>query len=203
MQTAQLTCPFCQHNQTQNLSGYLDLEKHPRQRLALLTDSFFTVTCKACKQQYAILHELLVKDGHASFAILLAPDTDLKELDSQKPEFEDFTLRLVGNQQELKEKLLILDSALDDRTIELCKLYLLMQMQQPNHTLLYSDQQQEEGKLYFSILSEEGVTLGSVSCELKLYTQLLRVTQEFPLQKGWFSRVDQNWAYEHIKKKAL
>lgn len=203
MQTANLTCPFCQHSQEHTLHAFLDLGKHPRQRLAILTDSLFTITCEVCKEQYAVLHEVLVKDDHASFAILLAPDTNLSEVDAAKPELEGFTLRLVSNPQQLKEKLLLLDSALDDRTIELCKLYLLMQMEAGKQTLLYSDQQQEEGKLSFSIFDEEGVLQGCVSCDLRLYTQLLGVAEGFHLHKGCFVAVDQAWAYEHIKKKAL
>jgi len=62
MQEAALTCPHCHCEVTHTLHPFLDLAKHPKQKLAILTDSLFSVTCPSCTKQFTVLHELLVVD---------------------------------------------------------------------------------------------------------------------------------------------
>jgi len=102
----------------------------------------------------------------------------------------------------LKEKILLLDSNLDDRTIELCKLYLAMYLQKPDVQLYFAEYQTQTDKLLFSVLGGNGALEGSIECEDELYEQLLQTAQQFPLKPGFFTAVDQRWAYEHIRNSA-
>ncbi len=202
MQEATLTCPHCSSEIEHTLQPFLDLGKHPKQKLAILTDSLFTVTCPSCTKQFTVLHELLVVDEKQQLALLLAPQTDIRELDSSvtgRQELQDYTLRLVRTAASLKEKILLLDSNLDDRTIELCKLYLTMYMEKTDIQLYFAEHQTQANKLLFSVLDSEGALEGSIECEYALYDQLSETTEQFPLQKGFFTAVDQTWAYEQIK----
>ena len=102
MQSALLTCPHCKEQGEQQLTPFLDLGKHPKQKLAILTDSLFTLTCPSCKQQYSVLHELLVVDEKQHYAFMLIPDTELGEVDGKvtgKEEFDEYLLRLVGRKR--------------------------------------------------------------------------------------------------------
>lgn len=205
MQEAALTCPHCHCEVTHTLHPFLDLAKHPKQKLAILTDSLFSVTCPSCTKQFTVLHELLVVDETQQVALLLAPRSQVRELDGAvtgRQDLEAYTLRLVTTSAALKEKILLLDSNLDDRTIELCKLYLAMYMQKPEVQLFFAEHQTQANKLLFSVLDSEGALEGSIECEYELYNQLLETTQQFPLQKGFFTAVDQTWAYERIKNSA-
>ena len=202
---ARVSCPFCDTEQEHTLYPIVDLAVKPALKLGILTDSIFTVTCISCNKQFEVTHEMLVFDDDRSFAILLAPDSTVQELEgstTHDQNLEDHTLRLVTTTDELKEKILLFEEGLDDRTIELCKLYLLMQMEGNNSTLLFSDHQIREGQLLFSAFDEQGVLQGSIQCQDSLYTQLLETTKNFSVKRGSFTRINQTWAYEQIRNSA-
>ena len=195
-----LRCPFCNTEQQHNLYPIVDLVENPSLKLGLLTDSLFSVRCSECNNQFAVIHEMLVMDKEASFAILLAPDSTLTEFKEPSEEIGQFeTLRLVNTSDELKEKILLLDAGLDDKTIELCKMYLLMKMESPGHTLLYADHQKGEGQMLFSLFNEKDEMEETIQCSDGLYTQLVKTAEEFSLKEGYFLRINQEWAFNEIK----
>lgn len=149
------------------------------------------------------MHEMLVLDKNASFAILLAPESKLTEIKEPSEEIKNLeTLRLVNTSDELKEKILLLDAGLDDRTIELCKMYLLMKMKRPDHSLLYADYQVGENQMLFTLFNEKGEMEETIQCTDGLYIKLVKTAQEFTLKKGYFLRIDQTWAFNEIKNSA-
>lgn len=201
MQQATLTCPHCNHTHQHILHPFIDLGKQPKQKLAILTDSLFSVNCPACHKQYTVLHELLVVNENEEFALMLIPNTEEAEIPGSvtgRQNLETYTLRLVASTASLKEKLLLLERHLDDRVIELSKLYLSLQFQDKPYQLFFADK--TDGKLIFSVLDEQGTLQGSVNCEDELYTQLQETTKRFPVKEGYFTLVDQNWAASMIKE---
>ena len=203
IQEATLRCPFCNTEQQHKLYPVVDLVESPSLKLGLLTDSLFSVRCTECNNQFAVMHEMLVMDKDASFAILLAPESELAEVKEPTEEIGQFeTLRLVNTSDELKEKILLLDAALDDKTIELCKMYLLMKMERPGYSLLYADHQVGEGHMLFSLFNEKDEMEETIQCSDGLYTQLLKTAEEFSLKEGYFLRINQAWAFNEIKNSA-
>ncbi|MGE4584230.1 MAG: CpXC domain-containing protein [Sphaerochaeta sp.] len=205
MHQATLACPHCHEQQSHTLHPFVDLAKQPKQKLAILTDSLFTVTCPACNRQFSVLHECLVVDETRKFAVLLAPQSESSELDNSFADgirWETYTLRLVTDTASLKEKILLLDSELDDRTIELCKLYLSMQLDASSVRLFFAEHQHKEGQLLFSVINEQGALAGSLSVEAELYRQLLDTSRRFIPKEGCFSKVDAHWAMNQIKNNA-
>ena len=203
VQEATLRCPFCNTEQQHNLYPVVDLGKNPSLKLGLLTDSLFSVRCTQCNNQFAVMHEMLVIDKKASFAILLAPESTLTEVKEPSEEIGAFdTLRLVNTSDELKEKILLADAGLDDRTIELCKMYLLMKMERPGYSLLYADHQVGEGQMLFTLFNEKDEMEETIQCSDGLYTQLLKTAEEFSLKEGYFLRINQGWAFNEIKNSA-
>ncbi len=203
VQEATLRCPYCKTEQQHTLYPIVDLGENPSLKLGLLTDSLFSIRCSECHNQFAVMHEMLVIDKEASFAILLAPDSTLTEVKEPSEEFSQFeTLRLVNTSDELKEKILLLDAGLDDRTIELCKMYLLMKMERKDHTLLYADHQVGEGQMLFTLFNEKDEMEETIQCSDGLYTHLIKTAEEFSLKEGYFLRINQGWAYSEIKNSA-
>ena len=205
MQDVTLTCPHCKKEHPHTLTPFIDLQKQPKQRLGILTDSLFSVTCPACKRQYTVLHELLVVEETTKWATMLIPDTEHEQVDGKVTGREglgSYTLRLVSTTAALKEKLLIWEQGLDDRTVELCKLYLSLQLQEPDYQLFFTEQRKEENSLYFTVLGKYGSLEGSISCKYGLYNQLHENVASFPLQKGYFSRIDRQWAEQSIRNSA-
>lgn len=205
MQDVTLTCPHCKKQHPHTLTPFIDLKKQPKQRLGILTDSLFSVTCPACKRHYTVLHELLVVEETTKWAIMLIPDTEHEQVDGKvtgREDLDSYTLRLVSTTAALKEKLLIWEQGLDDRSLELCKLYLSLQLQEPDYQLFFTEQRKEENSLYFTVLGQDGSLEGSISCEYGLYSQLHENAASFPLQKGYFIRVDSQWAEKNIRNNA-
>jgi len=200
VQEATLYCPYCNTEQKHNLYPVVDLVENPSLKLGLLTDSLFSVHCNECENQFMVMHEMLVVDKEASFAILLAPDSSLTEVMEPSEEMGQYeTLRLVHSSDELKEKILLADAGLDDKVIELCKMYLLMKMERKSHSLLYADHQRGEAQMLFSLFNEKDEMQETIQCSDGLYTQLLETAQEFSLKKGYFLCIDQAWTFNEIK----
>lgn len=203
IQEATLRCPFCNTEQQHNLYPIVDLGENPSLKLGLLTDSLFSVRCSECHNQFSVMHEMLVMDKEASFAILLAPDSTLTEVKEPSEEIAQLeNLRLVNTSDELKEKILLLDAGLDDRTIELCKMYLLMKMEKKEHTLLYADHQVGDSQMLFTLFNEKDEMEETIQCSDGLYVQLLKTAEAFSLKKGFFLRINQGWAFSEIKNSA-
>ncbi len=202
-QDAPIRCPYCSTEQQHTLYPVVDLVEKPASKLGLLTDSLFSVRCTECNNRFEVMHEMLVLDKNASFAILLAPESKLTEIKEPSEEIKNLeTLRLVNTSDELKEKILLLDAGLDDRTIELCKMYLLMKMKRPDHSLLYADYQVGENQMLFTLFNEKGEMEETIQCTDGLYIKLVKTAQEFTLKKGYFLRIDQTWAFNEIKNSA-
>lgn len=203
IQEALLRCPYCNAEQQQALYPVVDLVENPSLKLGILTDSLFSVRCTECNNQFAVIHEMLVLDKEASFAILLAPESKLSEIREPSEEIKQLkTLRLVNSSDELKEKVILLDAGLDDKTIELCKMYLLMKMERPGYTLLYADHQVVESQLLFTAFNEKGEMEETIQCSDGLYTQLFKTAEAFTLKPEFFLRINQGWAFEEIKNSA-
>ncbi len=205
MQDVTLTCPHCKTEHPHTLTPFIDLSRQQKQRLAILTDSLFSVTCPACKKQYTVLHELLVVDETTKMALMLIPNTEHEQVDGKvtgREDLDSYTLRLVNTTASLKEKLLIWEQGLDDRSIELSKLYLTLQLQEQDCQLFFTEQREDEDKLYFTVLDRDGSLKGSISCENGLYSQLQETASGFPMEHGYFIRVDRQWAEKSIRNSA-
>ena len=199
-QEATLRCPFCNTEQQHTLYPVVDLVENPSLKLGLLTDSLFSVRCSECNNQFAVMHEMLIMDKEASFALLLAPDSQVPEVKEPSHEIAQYdTLRLVNTSDQVKEKILLLDAGLDDRAIELCKMYLLMKMEKPGYSLLYADHQRGEAQMLFTLFNEKDEMEETIQCSDDLYTQLRKTAEEFSLKKGFFLRINQAWAFSEIK----
>ncbi len=107
MQDVTLTCLIAKRNTPITLTPFIDLSRQPKQRLAILTDSLFSVTCPACKKQYTVLHELLVVDETTKTALMLIPNTEHEKVDGKvtgRENLDSYMLRLVNTTACLKEK---------------------------------------------------------------------------------------------------
>ncbi len=137
--------------------------------------------------------------------MMLIPNTEYEQVDGKvtgREDLESYTLRLVSTTASLKEKLLIREQGLDDRTVELCKLYLSLQLEEPEYQLFFTELRKEVNTLYFTVLTQDGSLEGSISCEYGLYDQLHETATAFPVKKGYFIQVDRHWAEQNIRNSA-
>ncbi len=192
-----LPCPSCKKPQHLLLNTKVDLGKEPGAQYGILTDSLFTHACSNCGAHFQVSHELLVIHEDAGYAIFLVPGT--KESEVAAPvELAGLKLRLVDSVHGLKEKILAFEGLLDDRTLELCKLYLGLR-QNPDedpYTLLFTEHR--DGKLAFSKIDENMKTTEMLQIPDSLYLELDAKGKSLPTKEETFQRVDMAWAFERI-----
>lgn len=196
-----LFCPSCHAVQHLSLPTLLDLGANPNLQYGILTDSVFTHTCGQCHASFQVEHELIVLHRDAGYALLLAPEAseETDQVPATDPSLDGLALRLVRTTAQLKEKVLVFESLLDDRTIELVKLYLAVrQVGSEGTSLLFTEHR--DGQMTFSVLGPDGALESTVSAPDDLYRSLDKKGKSFPVPAHTFVRVDSLWTFKQISR---
>lgn len=125
----ELTCPHCQHQQDFQLYREINVSNEPALKNSVLNFELFKSECEACHQIIPVAYQTIYHDFDLKLIVLLDPTAEqtLDEvnqlLEKEYGELKDYTIRLVHNPDQLKEKVLLRDARLDDRLIEIVKQY--------------------------------------------------------------------------------
>lgn len=165
-----IKCPKCSHEcdftvwENVNTSDDLELKELVRSRKA------FTCTCPECGNEAVILYPMYYYQPESNILIHFIPEYSdaavnfIKELkhepyDESKPLAENCRKRIVFNPNQFLEKLLITDEKLDDRVVELMKLFIIAEIMKKDsdHKIneIYLNKEQN-GALKFAILFNNG-----------------------------------------------
>lgn len=118
-------CPGCgKIFQVSMHATILPLE-HPELKKSVLSESLFSFTCPECGYQADMVYPVLYHDREAEYMIYLTAHPEAALSQKVPQELSDVRKRVVRNQKELKEKILIFDSGLDDAAVEIVKLAVL------------------------------------------------------------------------------
>lgn len=121
----QINCPSCgKQSQTRMWPG-IDRVTNPEQRERILEESLFCWECPDCGYKMQLVYPCLYHDRERQFLILLDPNQKEQMLDKKAMGGHDLTgtrKRIVSCVEELKEKILIFESGLNDAACELAKL---------------------------------------------------------------------------------
>ena len=131
VQESPFTCPQCGWEFNIPVWGSINIATDPQIRDAILSGEHFTFTCRECGCVSPIEYSCLYVDRDRKQIICLIPDgtenSDEAETEARAAagellrEDEQFFMRIVTSSGDLREKILILDSGLDDRLVEICK----------------------------------------------------------------------------------
>jgi hypothetical protein len=165
--TIPVNCPACgrahKFGAWQSLNVTLDPQEKPR----LLEGTLTRFTCEGCGHNADVVYPLLYHDMEKQLMVWLLPEgggQDPDQGDKSDPEElppamrrtlgAGYTFRRVGSHNELREKIYVFDSGLDDRVIEVVKLILWEQMPE--------EQKPADAKLLFGgiVREEDGERLG-------------------------------------------
>ncbi len=125
-------CPECGWEFKVPVWGSINISADPQIRDNIIGGSHFAVTCPECGQKSSIVYNTLYVDRDRKQIICLVPDgdgTDSREVEMQARDAaasllmpdDRFLLRIVHRTDDLREKIIIFDSGLDDRLVEICK----------------------------------------------------------------------------------
>ena len=131
-------CPKCTTNVEAEQWTAVNGEKNPQQKLKILEGTLFKAKCKKCGHESSIGYPMLYNDTKQNYMIWLVYDeqevkhvTDYfkkSKLEVSDSDDSDETVdsqcrqRIVMSPEALREKIMIFDSGLDDKMIEILKL---------------------------------------------------------------------------------
>ncbi len=132
-----IKCPNCGKKNTfivwKSLNGDID----PYAKQQLLNGTLFTFKCEKCGYTANVDYPILYHDMTNKAMVYYIKEYDRNSSENffdnveGKMDFilENYKKRVVSNQNELREKAIIFDNKLDDRIIEIIKLYYFIQVQ--------------------------------------------------------------------------
>ena len=144
-----LDCPKCGHHFLHRLKVNFNTETHPEDRQSVRDGSAFQVRCPQCGAAWRVDYSFFYDQPQDQLALYCL--LDLKEAASLAdairrnllppeaaptpvPSWQKYTWRVVRSLADFREKLTIFDAGLDDRYVELFKVFALNQLhvQQPD-----------------------------------------------------------------------
>lgn len=126
----------------------------PEAQKKLLQGELFSHTCPECGRVISLSYPMLYHDMDNRFMIHLCPTGEdvneciknikeaQKKIDAQFPEKrmeKPYTIRIVNNENSIREKSVIFENGLDDRIIELLKLFFASRLQSQNKNAAITD----------------------------------------------------------------
>lgn len=124
---SKVTCPKCGFGALAETRPVIHAGREPSLRQRVLDSSLFAWRCPTCGHPSTLLERCLYHDEQRGFMIYLLPGFAGRELgdaavEAEFPELSAVKKRAVPEVNQLKEKILIFESGVDDLAVELAKL---------------------------------------------------------------------------------
>ena len=180
-----VTCPNCGGEHPATVRSSIDTKQDPELKKAVRDRSAFLFTCPSCGGKSYLDYGLLYHQVEDKIIIRYADSDEQAEEASGVLSLEDpsgmlqdvhkgnYLIRIVRTQNELREKLSIFDEGLDDRIIEIFKIYVLatFQNEHPGCKSIEMLYVKYQGKNSIQIIAD-GKTCGTAEIPAKFYTEL-------------------------------
>lgn len=211
--TESFTCPVCGHQGEFTLweSVNVDLDESLREKV--LTGELFDWICPSCGQRIHIKYGTLYHDMKHQFMIFYDPSDDATEIKKiEIPEMftnlGDYKYRQVLTENDLREKIMILETGLSDVAIEYAK-YTLRHFRykeeiQDTDEIRFAGFDQHEDKpepvIVFVILDEECERRASCYITLDEYDGFrIKELTDYRLHVGQCEIVNQDWIESKLR----
>ncbi len=205
-----VTCPKCQKEHPFTVWNSINTSLDPQMKEAVKNRSAFLFECPSCGEKtYAdygfLYHQMEDKimiyyvtsdeNSEEVYNMLTGNDPAGMICDMRK---QNYLIRIVRSQNELREKIAIFDEGLDDRIIEIFKIFILAAFQDKHpycesvEILYFNDQ----GENYVQIISD-GKTQGSAQIPESFYEELCqKYAEKIPDIRADEPYIDRQWALE-------
>ncbi len=208
-----ITCPYCGRTGPFRIYDSINTVLDPELKEALFDFSLFTFTCPVCQKKAPVLYPLLyhqMEDRLMIYLIDRDKADEAKEIFSQLPftigkyaPGKEYTCRIVTDPDSLLEKIRIHDARLDDRIIEILKLFVREKtgdekIPRTDSIRYIPDHEGNPGGL---LLFKEQKATGSTVISEEAYTavsHLLQAGESLPAAKEMV--IDQAWAETFLEQ---
>lgn len=204
----EIKCPKCDKHSDFIMWESLNADLNPKQKQQLLDGTLFRFVCECgytAKVDYAMLYHDMT---HQAMVYYVSEDavekTEEMFSDIQKHdefEMQGYRNRIVTTQNALREKAIIFDSELDDRVIEIIKLFCYVQAQdkypdmQINDILFFIS----DGKWMLQFLGSDNMTAGITP---DFYDKIrIKYVEQLSAQENCGLHINQEWALRFLEHK--
>lgn len=213
----EVTCPNCLIKSNTKFWNSINVTVDEREKERLLANDFFKFTCPICRNIVTIEYDCLYHDMNKREMIYLIVNYSknnselVKELEALSEEVlprfgYKYKLRIVTNNYDLIEKIKIFDCNLDDRIMEICKVYYISDLadSHPDFKLkhIYFDYDIATDNKIIIFLDDKGEVL-SYDMNMKVYNfvkdKYLKQIEEKDNRS--FQAINREWAIEIIEAK--
>ncbi len=210
-----LTCPQCGKEHPFIIWNSINTTMDPEMKEAVKDRSAFRFVCPDCGAKTYVDYDLLYHQMEDRIMIHYARlDESTAEIyqmltkDDPEDMVQDmlrnhYLIRIARSQNQLREKIAIFDAGLDDRIIEIYKIFILRTVQEKNldckdiEMLYYKDP--TEGKDFIQIIAD-GKTYGVVELRKTTYDELYNEYRDrLPDIRKDGPYIDHSWALEKMK----
>lgn len=207
-----VTCPQCHKENSCVIWSSINTALDPEMKKAVRDRSAFQFICPDCGAKTNLVYGFLYHQMEDHIMIQYAASDEAAEEAYKMFTGDDpsgmiknllssnYLIRIVRTQNELLEKLAIFDAGLDDRIIEILKIFTLASFQQqnpdekPTEILFFSDQ----GKKIFQVIAGEK-TCGAAEIPEDFYEKVRQMYQDkIPDIRADDPFIDRTWALEKL-----
>ena len=196
-----IVCPQCGESQKYRLYTSVNAQAHPELKQSILDETLFDWRCQRCSYFAAMAYPFVYLDNQAGYVICAAPGGAGSAVEATE-QMKHYVKRRVKNLAELKEKILIFDSGLNDLAVELMKNALCSIIKRGYDTArLHAYYSKTDGeKLEFAIFIPHRLEPVYHSTRVEVYEQSLEVlrTLDYKDSEG-FATVDARLAKRMIE----
>lgn len=209
--TQQIDCPNCKHVQNFTVLDSLNGDLDPNAKQKLLNGTLFKYKCEKCGYEADIVYNMLYHDmGHNTMVYFVQPEMveetkfQMEYVQQMMGKFGNKAAaltplmkkprnRIVTDQNRLREKAIIFDAGLDDRVVEVVKLFCWFEITKQRKDI-------RDDSLYFYIDNKGNYKVetlgGAISCDVSknMYNDIAVQFKTFIDIAGEDYIVDNNFA---------
>ncbi|WP_019678394.1 CpXC domain-containing protein [Ruminococcus flavefaciens] len=199
-----IKCPKCGKVSDMLVWELIDTSQDPQMAEQIRNGDAFSWYCPGCDNKSLIFYPTIYHEVDKKYVLAYVPGDPtsavgyMKDLNSNNDSGYDFSIgytkRIVTDMNKLREKLLILDHDLDDKIIELMKLFIIADLQDRNPDLKVKDiffNVNGEGKYCFAVIfdndrwGESEFVQNSYDQVAKTFMKDLVIADEFIIDTEW------------------
>lgn len=212
-----IKCPTCGHRTDLELWDRIDTDENPEMKLKVRSGEIFSFVCPECGFETEIQYASLYHDPERKIMIYYVPTDPTGTIAAMKGEFVDdegntinlceglegsYIKRIVAQINHMKEKLYIIDRGLDDRIVELMKLFIFIQLKDSDQAISMDDMLltvRPDGVDSFMIITADGKT-GFIGFDMNMYESFVKnFGADLDKSEEEFI-IDLQWAMDFLQK---
>lgn len=212
-QNKKIACPKCGGENNLRIYNSVNVVENPKLRENILNGRMFNFFCDLCGHPFMISYPVLYSDIKKEFMVYYYPETTKNQIGERffdieaQDKYAPIRKRLTSTYNEFREKIVVMESGLNDMAVEVTKAVLA------EAAAKNTDSEVNEG--YFSLYDKEQKIIGytffvgeenkkivrSVDMEIYRRSQLLvkRLAKKERNTKS-FIRIDHDWAEKIMER---